>query len=218
MPLAATLREAIQKDGRSHYAIAKEAAIQPDILDRFVRGERDMRLATAEKVAAVLQLELCSVSPSKGQRARRTRPAKGASGKGVTLTVDPTVRPDWPGNDASGKGITLTKYDLVNGGVAAIAKWIHQGCNPLKTPLRHDQLALAVAMAMESVRAGRDPVALFLDKARRLAESGQPDVNGDDYDRAKRNVRHWKDQMNRQLTRPDGPRVPSDLKDAMRQF
>lgn len=196
MPLAATLREAIQKDGRSHYAIAKEAAIQPDILDRFVRGERDMRLATAEKVAAVLQLELCSVSPSKGQRARRTRPAKGASGKGVTLT----------------------KYDLVNGGVAAIAKWIHQGCNPLKTPLRHDQLALAVAMAMESVRAGRDPVALFLDKARRLAESGQPDVNGDDYDRAKRNVRHWKDQMNRQLTRPDGPRVPSDLKDAMRHF
>lgn len=199
MPLAATLREAIQKDGRSHYAIAKEAAIQPDILDRFVRGERDMRLATAEKVAAVLQLELCSVSPSKGQRARKTRPAKGASGKGVTLTKDDLVG---------------AKNDF-HAPVGAIAKWIHHGCCPLKTPLHHRHLALAVAMARESVRVGRDPVALFLDKARRLAETSQPEVNGDDYDQAKRDVRSWKDFMSGIVKRPD---APADLKDAMRSF
>ena len=35
-----------------------EAGVKPQIIDRFVSGERDIRLATAVKLAAVLNLEL----------------------------------------------------------------------------------------------------------------------------------------------------------------
>jgi len=58
--MVSELRDAIVASGLSHYAIAQQAEIAPDILDRFVRGERDMRLATAAKVATVLGLELRS--------------------------------------------------------------------------------------------------------------------------------------------------------------
>lgn len=58
--MVSELRDAIVASGLSHYAIAQQAEIAPDILDRFVRGERDMRLATASKVATVLGLELRS--------------------------------------------------------------------------------------------------------------------------------------------------------------
>jgi len=63
--LGRVVREAIESSGLSHYAIAKAAGITPDILDRFQRGERDMRLGTVSKLAAVLGLELDPV-PGKG--------------------------------------------------------------------------------------------------------------------------------------------------------
>jgi hypothetical protein len=53
--LVEALREAITADGRTHYAIGKEADIAPDILDRFMAG-RDIRLMTAAKIAAVVGL------------------------------------------------------------------------------------------------------------------------------------------------------------------
>ena len=56
--LVVALREAITEAGRTHYAIAKQAGITPEILDRFVRGERGMTLATAGKVAETLGYEL----------------------------------------------------------------------------------------------------------------------------------------------------------------
>ncbi len=56
--LVVAFREAITEAGRTHYAIAKEAGITPEILDRFVRGDRGMTLATAGKVADVLGYEL----------------------------------------------------------------------------------------------------------------------------------------------------------------
>ncbi len=55
------LRRAIQGSGLTHYRIAKDAGIRPDILDRLVSGERDVRLETAAKVARVLKLELCTI-------------------------------------------------------------------------------------------------------------------------------------------------------------
>lgn len=52
--LAEQLRAAIIGSGLTHYRIAKDAGIKPDILDRFVSGERDVRLQTAEKIGRVL--------------------------------------------------------------------------------------------------------------------------------------------------------------------
>ena len=52
------LREAIRKSGLTHYAIGKRAGINPNMLDRFVSGERDLRFATVAKIATVLALEL----------------------------------------------------------------------------------------------------------------------------------------------------------------
>ena len=56
--IARQLKNAIRRSGRNHYWIAKGAKIAPDIIDRFMSGERDIRLATAEKIAAALNLEL----------------------------------------------------------------------------------------------------------------------------------------------------------------
>ena len=53
---AEQLRAAIVSSGLTHYRIAKDAGIKPDILDRFVSGERDVRLHTAEKIGRVLGL------------------------------------------------------------------------------------------------------------------------------------------------------------------
>ena len=63
--LVVALREAITEAGRTHYAIAKEAGITPEILDRFVRGDRGMTLATAGKVADVLGYELTKAVKNK---------------------------------------------------------------------------------------------------------------------------------------------------------
>ncbi len=54
------LRAAIKASGLTHYRISKDAGIAPDQVARFVAGERDLRLASAAKIAAVLNLELVS--------------------------------------------------------------------------------------------------------------------------------------------------------------
>lgn len=56
----AALRAAIRKSGLSHYAIGKLASVAPSVIDRFVAGERDIRLATAAELAACLGLVLTS--------------------------------------------------------------------------------------------------------------------------------------------------------------
>ena len=58
MTLVESLRLAIVRSGLTHYRLAKEAGITPPTLDRFVSGERDLRLETASKIAAVLGLVL----------------------------------------------------------------------------------------------------------------------------------------------------------------
>jgi plasmid maintenance system antidote protein VapI len=52
------LRESIAKSGLTAYRIANEAGIAIPVVARFISGERDLRLATAAKVAYVLGLEL----------------------------------------------------------------------------------------------------------------------------------------------------------------
>ena len=50
------LRKSIRDSGKSVYQIAKEADVSPIVISRFLSGERDIRLATADKVAEALEL------------------------------------------------------------------------------------------------------------------------------------------------------------------
>jgi plasmid maintenance system antidote protein VapI len=58
MDIAKQLVNAIEKDGRTIYAIAKAAGISPIVVHRFVNGERDIRMQTAARLAETLHLEL----------------------------------------------------------------------------------------------------------------------------------------------------------------
>ena len=58
--LAKQLRESIAADPRTHYAIAKDAGVEPDALYRFVAG-KDLYLGTVSKLATVLGLQLAPV-------------------------------------------------------------------------------------------------------------------------------------------------------------
>ena len=66
--LATQLRQAIAEDARTHYAIAKDAGIEPDALYRFVAG-KDLYLGTVSKLATVLGLQL---APVKRKRVARS--------------------------------------------------------------------------------------------------------------------------------------------------
>jgi ribosome-binding protein aMBF1 (putative translation factor) len=59
--LSFQLREAIQESGMSVYRIAKRAGVKHAVVARFLSGERDLRLETASKIAAVLSLSLHSL-------------------------------------------------------------------------------------------------------------------------------------------------------------
>lgn len=56
--LADVLRAAITESGLTHYRIGKDSGVAPQIIDRFVSGERDLKLGTAEKLCEQLGLEL----------------------------------------------------------------------------------------------------------------------------------------------------------------
>jgi hypothetical protein len=58
LSLSEQLRTSIRDSGLSCYEIAKQAGTTPAVVGRFLKGERDLRLATADRLAAVLRLEL----------------------------------------------------------------------------------------------------------------------------------------------------------------
>ena len=60
-PIDAELRKQIEKSGVTVYALAALADVTPQQVGRFVRGERDLTLATAAKLAQALGLELVPV-------------------------------------------------------------------------------------------------------------------------------------------------------------
>lgn len=66
--LVEALRTAIRESGRTHYDLGKAAGVTPAQIDRFMAGERDLRLETAGRIAAALNLELRPVA-RKGKRA-----------------------------------------------------------------------------------------------------------------------------------------------------
>ena len=53
--LADSLRDAVLTSGLTHYRIGKDIGIGADQVDRFMDG-RDIRLSTAEKLAAYFQM------------------------------------------------------------------------------------------------------------------------------------------------------------------
>lgn len=56
--LSDTLRRYIKADKRSMYALAEESGVPRGTLSRFVRGERELTLRTADHVFAALGLRV----------------------------------------------------------------------------------------------------------------------------------------------------------------
>ena len=56
--LTHALKQAIRDCDQSEYQIAKEAGVSQIVISRFVSGDRDIRMATADKLANVLGLKL----------------------------------------------------------------------------------------------------------------------------------------------------------------
>jgi plasmid maintenance system antidote protein VapI len=58
LTMADQLRNAIQDHGKAVSAIAVESGIPQPVLHRFVKGERDLTLTTAEKLVWYFDMEL----------------------------------------------------------------------------------------------------------------------------------------------------------------
>ncbi len=56
--LSKALREAIRSSDKSVYQIAKAADVSQIVVSRFLSGERDIRMETADRLAEVLGLKL----------------------------------------------------------------------------------------------------------------------------------------------------------------
>ncbi len=54
--LSEILKQAIQASSKSVYQICKEAGVSQIVVSRFLSGERDIRLATADRLAKALGL------------------------------------------------------------------------------------------------------------------------------------------------------------------
>ena len=56
--IAAALKAALESSPQSIYKICQEAGISQIVVSRFLSGERDIRLATADRLAKVLGLSV----------------------------------------------------------------------------------------------------------------------------------------------------------------
>jgi plasmid maintenance system antidote protein VapI len=62
-PISKGLREAICERGLTAYAAAKQAGVSVDAIQRFLKEERGLNLATVDKLADSLGLSLCPDAP-----------------------------------------------------------------------------------------------------------------------------------------------------------
>jgi hypothetical protein len=60
--LSQALKDALQASNKSIYQIAQEAGVAQIVVSRFLSGERDIRMATADKLANALGLKVESPS------------------------------------------------------------------------------------------------------------------------------------------------------------
>lgn len=56
-PLTQQLRAAIAGSGMSGYRLAKESGVAEVVIWRFMKGQRDLRMATVDRLGRVLGLE-----------------------------------------------------------------------------------------------------------------------------------------------------------------
>ena len=56
--LSEALKQAIRESDKSEYQIAQLAGVSQIVISRFLSGERDIRMATADKLADALGLKL----------------------------------------------------------------------------------------------------------------------------------------------------------------
>ncbi|MDA1052112.1 MAG: helix-turn-helix transcriptional regulator [Planctomycetota bacterium] len=56
--LSETLKRAIRDSDQSEYQIAKSSGVSQIVISRFLSGERDIRMATADRLAIALGLKL----------------------------------------------------------------------------------------------------------------------------------------------------------------
>lgn len=73
MTLSSQLRKAILTSKKTRYAIAIGAGIDHAVLRRFMRGERDIKLSTAEKLAEYLGFQLTRVKDSIAKKNNNSR-------------------------------------------------------------------------------------------------------------------------------------------------
>jgi hypothetical protein len=60
--LTQALRDALRTSDKSMYQIAQDAGVSQIVVSRFLSGERDIRMATADKLAEALGLTLAKAS------------------------------------------------------------------------------------------------------------------------------------------------------------
>jgi len=75
--IAEQLRDALAmvvKGGRTLYSVAKAAGLKPEMLYGFTRGDRDLRLESAAKLATVLGLTLTEAKTE--PEPKKTAPTK----------------------------------------------------------------------------------------------------------------------------------------------
>ena len=60
--LSQVLRDALRASEKSMYQIAQDAGVSQNVVSRFLSGARDIRMATADKLAAALGLTLAKAS------------------------------------------------------------------------------------------------------------------------------------------------------------
>ena len=56
--LSEALQQAIRDSDKTEYQIARQAGVSQIVISRFLSGERDIRMATADKLAYALGLKL----------------------------------------------------------------------------------------------------------------------------------------------------------------
>lgn len=89
--LSGQLRDVIESRGLSAYALGKLAEVDPGVVSRFLTGERDIRMETADRLAVALGLRLVEL----GGRVKGRGTAVGRTVAPSAGVVPPAV-PDDP--------------------------------------------------------------------------------------------------------------------------
>jgi DNA-binding phage protein len=65
LTIAEQLRQAVRADGRGLARLSRDSGVAYAVLSRFMHGQRDITLRTAERVCKPLGIDLCSRTKGK---------------------------------------------------------------------------------------------------------------------------------------------------------